>query len=490
MQQPSTRLKASVTRLMCASLPALLLTAAGGEVALSGETGIELTSKRTHIIGINYSAWHPKGWWRRPRADGYGHVWRVREGVSAKDRPGGLNPQANPVRPLFQPYTEYGGWNKKAVKWDIQQARRAGMTSFAMPISHGFKKEYHLMGDAVLAENFGFLVMADFGLSDDELMGYLRRWISHPFYLRIDGRPVVWVYGGSNLADRERVEREIGEGIYAIGSHGRFRVDVLSDYSWITDIFDPSGRAEPRYRDLSQRKVSFAPIMTAMFTAGGQSTSWNAERWRRYWEIVVRYPQNNPHADVYAVIWNEIFETSLILPTREYGYEPVEVTRKMVEKLGWFRPKVPAEETVPPRPEREQPVTRAANLARRQKVATTGDPQQGWPLSNVVDGDVSTQVDISLDKDEELRITLLSGGEQVTRIIVREGSGGDVGYRYVLEVHDGEWQVKATYKYDGQNAVRIIDFVPVVIRALRIRHVTSTPGVEMYFRELEAYDVR
>lgn len=489
VQAAHTSLSARAVRPMCTLLLSFFLTAAGDEAASSRRARMEQASKPTHIIAINYSAWYPKGWWNRSGADGYGHVWRVREGVCAEDRPNGVNPEANPVKPLFQPYTDYGGWNEKAVKWDIQQARRAGMTSFAMPISHGLKKEYHLMGDAILSENFGLLVMADFGLSDEELVGYLRRWISHPSYLRIDGRPVVWVYGGSNLANRERVEREIGERIYAIGSHGRFRVDVLSGYSSIADIFDPSGRAEPRYPDLSRRGVTFAPIMTAMFTAGGQSISWNANRWRRYWEIVVRYPQNNPHAVIYAVIWNEIFETSLIVPTREYGYEPVEVTREMVEKLGLVKRRVSPEETSL-RQEREQMPGESANLARNQKVTTTGDPQHGWPLSNVVDGDVSTQVDISLDKDEELRVTFPAGGKELGRIIVREGSGGDVGYDYVLEVHDGEWQVKARYKYGGRDAVRTIDFPPAVITGLRIRHVSSTPGVEMYFREVAAYRAR
>jgi hypothetical protein len=413
----------------------------------------------------------------------------VREGISAKDRPGGVNPNANPVKPLFSPHSEYGGWNKKAVKWDIQQARRAGITAFAMTVSHGFRKEYHLMGDAILAENFGFLIMADAGLTDDKLVRYLHRWAKEPSYLRIDGRPVVWVYVGSKLVNRERVEREVGEPIYAIGSHGRFRVDVLCNYAWIMDIFDPSGRAEPRYRDMSKQNVSFAPIMTAMFTAGGQSTSWDANRWRKYWEMVVRYPQNNPHADIYAVIWNEIFETSLILPTREYGYEPLDVTRETVEKLGLIKPETALRETHPPGKQSRGHPRPPANLARNQKVTTTGDAQHGWPLSNVVDGSLSTQVDVSLDKNEDLILTFSAGGKEVGRIVVREGSGGDAGYQYFLEIHDGEWQVKARYKYGGRDAVRTVDFPPAVIKAFRIRHVSSTPGVEMYFREVEAYAV-
>jgi hypothetical protein len=265
-----------------------------------------------------------------------------------------------------RPLTQYASHDRSAIARHIAQARAAGLDGFVCswwgPDTHP-NGNFKLVLDEASAQNFRAAVHLETLTGDGEIRSpaELKQWIlyvlsnygTHPAYLRIDGKPVVFVWA-TNLLPIQTWE-QIFVGVRAEGYDAIFLPNGY-DHQYL-DVFDGLSRYDVgSYENLSQT-YSAASRATRNYGLLSGSSS------RRIWAATVqpgyddtripgRTPSRKDRADgaffwstiqaavqsdpdwILITTWNEWWEHTYIEPSERYGERYLDITR---EFLGRWR---------------------------------------------------------------------------------------------------------------------------------------------------------
>ncbi|MFQ6086140.1 MAG: hypothetical protein ACE5OY_07780, partial [Candidatus Bathyarchaeia archaeon] len=319
--------------------------------------GIEVTNDRIgqadseKIVIAIYIPWYPPGWF--PNGD----PGVSRSGPGELDRSGGEpNPNPDPYVTLFSPAEQAHSSNRDYLRWQVQMARRAGISAFAI-IASAYavggppderearmpENPYDVFIEVMESEGFPWCWLL-WGENKEKLYKLMEKGVEYPHYLRIDGRPVVVWHGivpteGGSSTDqaiidaRSYVESKLGERIFCIGGKMPPIMDVFSLYLY-PGYWDLMEVGE-RWRELSESGKPWAPTLIPCVAAWwmGEYHDFDANHYRAYWDLAREYPKNGS-PEIYVICaWNEYFESTVLEPTVEFGTLPVDINAEEVGRI-------------------------------------------------------------------------------------------------------------------------------------------------------------
>ena len=190
----------------------------------------------------------------------------------------------------------------------------------------------------------------------DDFLYILRQYGAHPAFLKVQGKPVIFVYGRAmgqlGMADWAKVLTEVNErhpdGLVAIAdrfSRAAARVfDGLHIYNCAGSLRDAqpddvSARLQGRYADAVGAADAYGRISSLTVIPGYDDTKirepglnvrrFDGRLYEALWEMAI---ECDPHW-VLITSWNEWHEGSEIEPSLEYGEKYIELTARFAERF-------------------------------------------------------------------------------------------------------------------------------------------------------------
>ncbi|RLE85911.1 MAG: hypothetical protein DRJ67_08230 [Thermoprotei archaeon] len=260
--------------------------------------------------------------------------------------------------PLMGPYDS---WDARVVKAHIAMAKAAGIDGFICSwwgINTFEDIAFARILNVAKKENFYVTIYYESvrELSEDdmvrELSYVLKKYSSHPAFLKIDGKPAIFIYAvetkGRSLAFWRRVLERVGEktNIDAVYIGDTYNLSFLTVFEGL-HTYNPIWIENHNevYRELSEKVKSFAPL------SGGLRRFWCATVAPGYDDRKIRKPGKyvsrregayyektwraaiDSGADLVLICtWNEWHEGTEIEPSREYGFKYLDLTRRFAEE--------------------------------------------------------------------------------------------------------------------------------------------------------------
>lgn len=271
--------------------------------------------------------------------------------------------------PLLGPYDS---WDPRVVRSHILMAKAAGVDGFVCSwwgINTFEDTAFARMLDVAAREGFNLTIyyesVREIPESQvvEELSYVLRKYSGHPAFLKIEGKPVVFVYAveayGRSPEYWARVLAKVrnATGIDAIFIADTFNAAYLSVFDglhtynpiWIKDhatvyaeearrvrSYVPLGEAEP-YRRLWVATANPGYDDRKIRKPGTYVPREGGAYYRRTWEASIA---SEPDL-VLICTWNEWHEGTEIEPSREYGFEYLKLTREYATRYKGVEPPSP-----------------------------------------------------------------------------------------------------------------------------------------------------
>lgn len=142
------------------------------------------------------------------------------------------------------------------------------------------------------------------------------QYASHPSYLHVGGRPVIFVYGGSESC--EMIDR------WTMANEGRFHVvlKVFSNYRYCPNQPDGWHQYSPGHRTAVQKGYSFG-VSPGFWKMGESAPRLARDVGRFRTDVAAQVASREPWQLI--TTWNEWGENSAIEPAQEWGSTYIEI---------------------------------------------------------------------------------------------------------------------------------------------------------------------
>lgn len=260
--------------------------------------------------------------------------------------------------PIFGNYCSY---DQNYIDAALSMANDAGINAFVVswgwsgkrPVPDNFKNMLNMINSSPYYRNFKLGIYFESvndnpQITNQELIdafSYVTlEYSPHPAMLKIEGRPVIFIYASQHVSIErwqqvyDGVQQRTGIKPFLVSAPDNWEYDNLNDF---ISVFDSIATYADKYTQdneilnkLSQvatRKSAIRPVISTMFGGGGrvQKLGFDIDRSNgNYINQRLNLAQQAGADWISITSWNEWYEGNQVEPSREYGFETVKYIRE------------------------------------------------------------------------------------------------------------------------------------------------------------------